>query len=111
MEVSGDNPNLWPFVEQQFSDWQVQSPVNIIPQYANNVNLTSLLYYRYWREDNSVLIKIGNKGNALHISSVDIIRAHITGGPLFEKEYLFSRMHIYWNTEGDIGSEHLINSQ
>lgn len=64
MEVSGDNPNLWPFIEQQFSDWQVQSPVNIIPQYANNVNLTSLLYYRYWREDNSVLIKIGNKGNA-----------------------------------------------
>lgn len=64
MEVSGDNPNLWPFVEQQFSDWQVQSPINIKSQYAYNVNLTSLLYYRYWRKDNSVIIKIGIKENS-----------------------------------------------
>lgn len=36
----------------------MQSPINIKSQYAYNVNLTSLLYYRYWREDNSVQIKI-----------------------------------------------------
>ncbi|CAH1711512.1 unnamed protein product [Aphis gossypii] len=111
IEVSGDNPNLWPFVEQQFSDWQVQSPINIKSQYAYNVNLTSLLYYRYWREDNSVQIKIGIKKKSLYISNKNKIRAHITGGPLFEKKYLFSRMYIHWNTEGKIGSEHQINSQ
>lgn len=64
MEVSSDNPNQWPFVEQQFSDGQVQSPVNIIPQNAYKVNLTKLSYHRYWSENSSVLIKIGNKGNA-----------------------------------------------
>jgi len=63
MEVFGDNPNQWPYIEQTFVAGEVQSPINILSNYSYNASLSSLLYYRYWREE-SVEIKIGNNGHA-----------------------------------------------
>ncbi|CAI6343469.1 unnamed protein product [Macrosiphum euphorbiae] len=115
MEESGYEPEKWPYVAQTFKAGEVQSPINILPLNAYNASLSSLLYFRYWRED-SVEIKIGHNGRALHIRSmtyedINHISAHITGGPLFEKKYTFSHMHIYWGAKGEEGSEHQINSQ
>lgn len=94
----------------------MQSPVNILSLDSYTASLPSLLYFRYWREE-SVKIKIKNSGHSLHVRSlttdedVNQTSAHITGGPLFEKKYTFSHVHIYWGNEGEEGSEHQINSQ
>ncbi|XP_026812449.1 carbonic anhydrase 2-like [Rhopalosiphum maidis] len=114
IEVSGDDPNQWPYVEQTFVAGEIQSPINILSNYSYNASLSSLLYYRYWREE-SVEIKIRNNGRALHVHSLrdetSSITAHITGGPLFKKKYTFSHIHIYWGAENEVGSEHQIDSQ
>jgi len=48
----------------------------------------------------------------VHIHSMNNVNAYITGGPLFEKKYTFSHIHIlYWGAEGEVGSAHEINSQ
>lgn len=63
MEESGYEPEKWPYVAQTFKAGEVQSPINILPLNAYNASLSSLLYFRYWRED-SVEIKIGHNGRA-----------------------------------------------
>jgi len=63
MEESGDEPEKWPYVGQIFEAGEAQSPINILSHNAYNASLSSLLYFRYWRED-SVEIKIGHNGRA-----------------------------------------------
>lgn len=54
---------LWPFVKIHFEDQQVQSPIDILDRNSYDLNVTSLLYYDYWRNE-SVLIRIINNGQA-----------------------------------------------